>query len=68
MHWYSYLHDSTAELSGALFVRRSQTKKREQADKLQIIRLQFVTRSLFDYFSSEFLESSIHRRICNMVC
>jgi hypothetical protein len=33
----------------------------------QIIRLQFVTRSLFDYFSSEFLESSIHRRICNMV-
>jgi hypothetical protein len=49
-----------------LFVRAKQKKEREEADQA-VIRLQFVTRSLFDYFPSEFLES-IHRRICNMVC
>jgi hypothetical protein len=47
------LHDSTAELSG-LFLCGSQTKAGTEADKLQIIRLQFVTRSLFDYFPSDF--------------
>jgi hypothetical protein len=63
---YSYLHDSQPELSGALLCSAAKQKKAGGADKLQIIRLQ-LTRSLFDYFSKRILESSIHRRICNMV-
>jgi hypothetical protein len=51
------------------FLWRSQTKKKAGTERISCPnnRLQFVTRSLFDYFFQANFESSIHRRICNMV-